>query len=82
MHAGGMHAQGGACLGGMHASGVCMSRGCAWHARPPVNRMTDACENISLQKTSLAGGKNAETLLYTGRCLCCLQTDNIVRQIL
>ena len=34
MHDWGMHAQGGACLGGMHAPVLCMSRGCAWHACP------------------------------------------------
>ena len=52
-----MHAwREGTCLGGMHAWGcvhawgVCMS--------PPVNRMTDACENITLPQTSFAGGKN------------------------
>ena len=28
------------------------------HAPPPVNRMTDACENITLPQTSFAGGKN------------------------
>ena len=65
-----------ACPGAVHVQGVCVA------CMPPVNRMTDACENITLHQTSLAGGKNAETLLYTGRCLCCLQTDNIVRQIL
>ena len=26
--------------------------------RPPVNRMTDACENITLPQTSFAGGNN------------------------
>ena len=30
--------------------------------RPPVNRMTDACENIALPQTSFAGGNNAPIL--------------------
>ena len=51
--------------GGMRVQGVCMLRGHVWHARPPqctpspathapVNRITDACENI----TGRTGGKN------------------------
>ena len=53
--------------GGVHAwgGGMC-ARGDmgAWvggrvcHARPPVDRLTDACENITLLQTSFAGGKN------------------------
>ena len=31
---------------------------------PPVNRMTDACENITLPQTSFAGGKNANFVYY------------------
>ena len=48
---GGVHAQGeNACSGG----GVCMPR----TPHPPVNRMTDACENITLPQTSFAGGNS------------------------
>ena len=58
--------------GNVCPGGVCQgvpARGCPWswgvsawsgtppsHARPPVNRMTDACENITLPQ--LAGGNN------------------------
>ena len=46
---GGVHAQGGhACEGDVRAT----------HPHPPVNRMTDACENITLPQTSFAGGNN------------------------
>ena len=47
----------GACMPrGMHARWACVPRGHGWHARPPVNRMTDACENITLPQTSFASG--------------------------
>ena len=37
--------------------GVCVPGGHACHTRPPpVNRMTDACEYITLSRTSFAGG--------------------------
>ena len=36
------------CWGGVPARGVCLVR----YSPPPVNRMTDACENITLAKTS------------------------------
>ena len=41
-----------------------------WHCRradppPPVNRMTHVCENITLPRTSYAGG-NKQVLLLTG----------------
>ena len=31
--------------------------GCIWSGTPPVDRMTHASENITLPKTSFAGGK-------------------------
>ena len=50
---------------GVHGRGDMHGRGCVWkggvprgHAWPPVNRMTDACENITLPQTSFAGGNN------------------------
>ena len=43
---GGYVCPGRACMSG----GVCMARGCVLRM-PPVNRMTDACENITLPKT-------------------------------
>ena len=38
-----------------------------WEANPPVDRMTDACKNITLPQTSFACGKNSESEspLYT-----------------
>ena len=30
------------------------------HARPPVNRITNRCKNITLPQTSFAGGKNSK----------------------
>ena len=46
----------------------CVPAGCACHERSPspVNRITDACENITLPQTSFAGGNNdvEVTLLY------------------
>ena len=47
---GGVPAQGGVPAGGVYLPGP---GGCAWSGTPPpVNRMTDACENITLAKTS------------------------------
>ena len=41
--------------GGMHGSGVCVAGG--MHATPPtVDRMTDACKNITLLQTLFVGG--------------------------
>ena len=66
----GVCARGGhACLGRgacVHAQGegVCMPGGHAWYAQPPVNRMTDACNNITLPQTSFSGGKYYHRLRY------------------
>ena len=53
----------GACVPwGMHARGVCMPGGmyaggaCVPCTSPSGNRMTNACENITLPQTSFAGG--------------------------
>ena len=55
------HAWRGGVVGGVHAwQGVYMVgavRG-GEGACPPVNKMTDACKNITLPQTSFAGGKN------------------------
>ena len=46
--------------GGVHARGhVCWG---VCHACPPVNRMTDACENITLPQTSFAGGNKKDSI--------------------
>ena len=48
--------------GGLPGRGVSLAGGVSQHALrqiPPLNRMTDACENITLPQTSFAGGKNA-----------------------
>ena len=65
---GGMCGRGCACGGhvwwGGHAGGrgACMAQGCVrgMHA-PHVDRMTDACKNITLPQTSYAGGKYERT---------------------
>ena len=47
--------------GGSPWWGVTLAGGCipaCTEADPPVNRMTDDCENITLPQTSFAGGKN------------------------
>ena len=51
---------GGAWQGGMRDRWVCVVGGMhGTHAAPtPVDRMTDACKNITLPQTSFAGGKN------------------------
>ena len=51
-----------ACLtgGGMRA---CVPRGCMLRTPHPVNRMTDAYENITLPQTSFAGGNKFSRLL-------------------
>ena len=57
--------------GSMHDRG-CMVEGCVWqgacmaggmHAMqpPPVNRITDACKNITVSQTLFAGGKHGAT---------------------
>ena len=55
---------GGMCGGGGHAGGrgACMAQGVVrgMHA-PHVDRMTDACKNITLPQTSYAGGKYERT---------------------
>ena len=63
----GGHACGGACMtGGAWWKGVC-GRGHAWQGGmhgmqpPPVNRMTDACKNITVSQTLFAGGKHGAT---------------------
>ena len=56
---GGVHARG----GGMGARGHECLRACMPCTHPPVNRMTDACENITLPQTSFAGGKNKKILV-------------------
>ena len=49
--------------------GVPGPRGCTCPGNPPVNRMTDRCQNITLPQTSFAGGNNnfvnSLTLAYT-----------------
>ena len=69
MHGGGVHGRGTCVVGGMHDRG-CMVGGCvcgrrhAWRGGeppPPVNRMTDACKNITVSQTSFAGGKHGAT---------------------
>ena len=58
------HAWQGVCMaGGVHGKGVCawwgtcVAEACmaGGHA-PPMDRMTDACKNITLPQTSLVGG--------------------------
>ena len=44
--------------GGLPGRGIYLAGGSPWQNPPPVNRMTDACENITLPQTSFAGGKN------------------------
>ena len=46
--------------GGMRDRGVCVVGACMARTPPPtpVDRMTDACKNITLPQTSFAGGKN------------------------
>ena len=58
---GGGHAWQGGCVAGRHW----------WHAcPPPVDRMTDACKNITLPQTSFAGGTNlVEGLIINRTCL-------------
>ena len=41
--------------------GVSLAGRSSWQT-PPVNRMTDACENITLPQTPFAGGNNAPIL--------------------
>ena len=59
----------GTCLwSGRFAPGGCLLPGegvCSWEVypsmqwdRPPVNRMTDRCKNITFHQTSFVGGKN------------------------
>ena len=49
--------------------GVSLAGGSPWWgggsslADPPVNRMTEACENITLPQTSFAGGNNQDAIL-------------------
>ena len=65
MHGRGICAWGGACMTegracprGMHAwGGGAWHRACVARMLPPVNKMTDACKNITLPQTSFAGGK-------------------------
>ena len=53
------------CVAGWHAGqGVCVAGG--MQARPPVDRMTDACKNITLPQTSFAGGRNER--IWTEGC--------------
>ena len=49
-------ARGCAWQGGVHGRVVCMAGGgvCGMQI-PPVDRMTDACKNITLQQTSFCG---------------------------
>ena len=51
---------GGACVVGVHGRGACVGGACMARTPPPtpVDRMTDACKNITLPQTSSAGGKN------------------------
>ena len=50
LHGRGVHGRG-ACMaeGGM-CGRRCMAGGCACHACPPMDRMTDKCKNITLQQ--------------------------------
>ena len=65
LHPGGC-ASGGLYLEGLHPEEVCIQEVCLWGREggwadpspPSVNRMTHRCENITLSKTSFAGGKN------------------------
>ena len=50
--------KGGLCTGGLCPGGLCPGSLCP-EGDPPVNRMTDTSKNITLPKTSFAGGKNA-----------------------
>ena len=59
----GISLAGGGGLPGRQVSleGVSLAGGSPWGvtlADPPVNRMTDACENITLPQMSFAGGNN------------------------
>ena len=64
LHLGGLHLGGSAQpCGGLHLEGL-------GRPRPPVNRMTHRCKNITLPQTSFAGGKNKDKL-QTG----CSRTD-------
>ena len=52
------------------------------HPRPPVDRMTDTCKNITLPQTSFAGGKYRDsfsflTLFKHQLMLICLHSNNI-----
>ena len=42
----------------MSAGGVCIPACNGVHPHTPLDRMTDRCKNITLPKTSFAGGKN------------------------
>ena len=59
--AGGMHGRG----GGMCGRGCVYGEGHVWQGDtcgthvPPVDRMTDACQSITLPQTSLACGNNS-----------------------
>ena len=53
-------------VGGMFGRG-CVAEGMRATHATPVNRMTDACENITLPQTSFAGGNkrdNADLVTY------------------
>ena len=65
------HTRQGACVAGeaCMAGGLCVAGGHAWHAHQPhpMDRMTDACKNITLLQASFAGGnyrKNASFLIW------------------
>ena len=53
------------------------------HAPTPVNRMTDACENITLPQTSFTGGKNSThccQYLWISKLITRLYRNNIRRK--
>ena len=56
--AGGCTCQAGCTCQGVYLQWVYLSRRGTCPGTPPVNRMTDRCKNITLPKTSFAGGKN------------------------
>ena len=54
---------GGVCLGGL--AGVCLAMEVSPRRKPPVNRMTRRCRNITLTQTSFVDGKNMHSPLVT-----------------
>ena len=56
--------------------GVSLAGGSPWQADPPVNRITDACETITLPQTSFAGGNNMN-YLQNNHCIISNNTHDL-----